>query len=104
MLKADAKTAENEEDDDEEKKQLDMKRKRNREHARLSRQRKRQKIEILQEDNDALRCANAILQEETTHLRERLAQAEREIHRLLAWFEHNTYYSGDARVAASAWR
>ena len=34
-----------------------MRRERNREHARISRERKRQKLEHLQEENDALRRA-----------------------------------------------
>lgn len=95
-------------DDDEQV--LELKRKRNREHARLSRQRKRQRVEVLQEDNDALRRSNTAVIDENARLRDRLSRAEHEIHRLRSWIEHaaapypGAYPSVPTSAAPPAWR
>lgn len=60
------------EDDEEcgiEERKLDLRRKRNREHSRLSRQRKRRRIEVLLGENEAYHRNNHALHEENLHLR-----------------------------------
>lgn len=68
----DDRQKEDDEDDDEygiEERKLDLRRKRNREHSRLSRQRKRRRIEVLLGENEAYHRNNHALHEENLHLR-----------------------------------
>lgn len=63
---------EEDEDDEEygiEERKLDLRRKRNREHSRLSRQRKRRRIEVLLGENEAYHRNNHALHEENLRLR-----------------------------------
>ncbi|KAJ1444712.1 hypothetical protein M885DRAFT_580435 [Pelagophyceae sp. CCMP2097] len=66
---------------DTEKARKDIRRERNREHARISRERKRRKLEYLQEENDQLR-------RKSSQLLEALAAAERELSQLREWSEN----------------
>ena len=64
-----------------------MLRERNRVHARLSRQRKRQRLEALQEENDALTRDCKMAREEISRLRGLLEECDYENSRLRAWVD-----------------
>mmetsp|Transcript_13112 Transcript_13112/g.42732 ORF Transcript_13112/g.42732 Transcript_13112/m.42732 type:complete len:132 (+) Transcript_13112:199-594(+) len=64
-----------------------MLRERNRVHARLSRQRKRQRLEALQEENDALTRECKMARDEISRLRGLLEECDYENARLRAWVD-----------------
>ena len=73
-----------------EQQRKDVRRERNRQHARVSRERKRQKLEHLQEENDALRRKEQVLVDERDRLRERLSAIEHENSQLRTWISKNS--------------
>ena len=81
----------------------DVRRERNREHARISRERKRQKLEHLQEENDALR-KEQVLVDERNSLRMRLDEQERQNAGLRAYIQRHRHLLGDVAAAVLARR
>uniref|UniRef100_A0A7S3JMZ0 BZIP domain-containing protein n=1 Tax=Aureoumbra lagunensis TaxID=44058 RepID=A0A7S3JMZ0_9STRA len=69
---------------------MDARRARNREHARLSRERKRKQMAILEEENESIRRDLDEIQNQRSHLALLLEQSEAENKRLRAWID--TYY------------
>ena len=80
----------------------DVRRERNREHARISRERKRQKLEHLQEENDALRRKEQVLVDERNRLRMRLDEQERQNAGLRAYIQRHRHLLGDVAAAVLA--
>ena len=80
----------------------DVRRERNREHARISRERKRQKLEHLQEENDALRRKEQVLVDERNRLRMRLDDQERQNAGLRAYIQRHRHLLGDVAAAVLA--
>ena len=80
----------------------DVRRERNREHARISRERKRQKLEHLQEENDALRRKEQVLVDERNRLRMRLDEQERQNAGLRAYIQRHRHLLGDVAQAVLA--
>jgi len=83
-------------------KRRDVRRERNREHARISRERKRQKLEHLQEENDALRRKEQVLVDERNRLRVRLDGAEHENAGMRAYIQRHRHLLGDVASALLA--
>ncbi|KAJ8603238.1 hypothetical protein CTAYLR_003833 [Chrysophaeum taylorii] len=65
----------------------EMLRERNREHARLSRQRKRQRLEQLQTENESLSRDCKVARDECSRLRDMLDRCDHENARLRAWID-----------------
>ncbi len=72
-----------------EQQRKDVRRERNRQHARVSRERKRQKLEHLQEENDALRRQEAALMDQRDRINARLLRVEYENRALRAWIQNH---------------
>mmetsp|Transcript_17637 Transcript_17637/g.26517 ORF Transcript_17637/g.26517 Transcript_17637/m.26517 type:complete len:250 (-) Transcript_17637:126-875(-) len=87
--------------DDDEQVRKDVRRERNREHARISRERKRKKIELLTKDNETLKKDQAAALEECCRLRDTLTRSEHENARLRAWIEQARYAAQQAAQQAA---
>ena len=85
-----------------EQQRKDVRRERNRQHARVSRERKRQKLEHLQEENDALRRKEQVLVDERNRLRMRLDEQERQNAGLRAYIQRHRHLLGDVAAAVLA--
>ena len=85
----------------EEKVRKDLRRERNREHARISRERKRRKVETLTEENDTLQRQRMHALEECCRLRDALARSEHENARLQAWINQMHYMSASRGLEPS---
>ncbi|KAH8089988.1 hypothetical protein JL720_6284 [Aureococcus anophagefferens] len=72
-----------------EQQRKDVRRERNRQHAGVSRERKRQKLEHLQEENDALRRQEAALMDQRDRINARLLRVEYENRALRAWIQNH---------------
>ena len=84
-----------------EQQRKDVRRERNRQHARVSRERKRQKLEHLQEENDALRRQEAALMDQRDRINARLLRVEYENRALRAWIQNPA--GGGAPSPAGFW-
>jgi len=76
---------------DDEKERKNLRRERNREHARISRERKRRKVETLTEENDSLQRERMAALDECCRLRDALARSEHENARLQQWINQMHY-------------
>ena len=68
----------------------------------MSRERKRQKLEHLQEENDALRRKEQVLVDERNRLRVRLDSAEHENAGMRAYIQRHRHLLGDVASALLA--
>lgn len=79
------------EEKEDDKVRKDLRRERNREHARISRERKRRKVEHLTEENDVLQRERLAALDECCRLRDMLARSEHENARLRSWIDSVRY-------------
>lgn len=79
----------------------DLRRERNREHARISRERKRRKVEHLTEENDVLQRERLAALDECCRLRDMLARSEHENARLRQWIDQVRYGRDDYQQATT---
>lgn len=78
----------------EDKARKDLRRERNREHARISRERKRRKVEHLSEENEVLQRERLAALDECCRLRDLLSRSEHENARLRQWIDTVRYNNG----------
>lgn len=87
-MSGDEKQLESSHEDDDERpstSKIELRRERNREHARVSRERKRQRIEQLESENMRLRAEIAAIRHERAQMSARLGYIEHENSRLREW-------------------